>query len=164
VRINRNYRPLQVFLDLFAVFLLYVFFYSFIRGFFRDVAAFNAIITASGSEKLRINPYPVVIWAGLAVILCIATFILPFIFVKKTDYSQKQYDIWVYAVQLIRITGLVTLMCIMGEHMHILYKPVESNPTSVLMGIIMIIIIVRFTKHRIRLLEKAKKKYTITED
>jgi len=164
MKIKRNYRPLQVFLDFFALFLLYVFFYSFIRGFIIEVLNYNYYIKAAGAEHLRLNPYPVIVWAVIAVIVCAVSAVLPFVFAKRTKFSQKQYDLWVYAVLLIRIVLLVMLMSLMGEHMHKIYEPVESNPLSVLIGAVLIIIIVRITVHRIKLLTPAKKRRGIVED
>lgn len=164
MKIKRNYRPLQIALDIFALLLAYVFFFSFIRSFFREVADYNGIIRAAGGERLQINPYPVLIWAVLAAVVCAVTAAAPFIFAKKTKLSQKQYDIWVYGVLLIRAVALVVLMNLMCEHMHVIYKPVESNPTSVLIGVVLIIIIVRITKSRIKLLAPPKKQRRITED
>jgi len=162
-KIRRNYRPLQIVLDVFALFLLYLFFYSFIRSFLADVAYFNSKNYAT--EGRLFNPDPVKIWAVPAVLVFAAPFVLPFVYAKKTALSQKQYDLWVYAVMLIRLDLLVTLMCVMGEHMHILCPPAaESNPVSVLIGVVLFIIILRIMKRKIDRLEPVKKRRSITED
>jgi len=165
MNVKRHYTPIQIGLDLFSLFLLYVFFYSQIRGFISTVLYFNTSIKADGAEKLQANPYPIIIWAGIALVVCVITFIAPFVFAKKTKLTQKQYDLWVNAVLLIRAAALVVLMNLMAEHMHVICPSlVKSNPLSVLIGVVLIIIIVRITKHRIKLLTPEKKRRRITED
>jgi hypothetical protein len=135
-----------------------LFFYSQIRGFIIAVNDFNAKIVADNAEEIRVNPYPVIVWGVLALAVFAAGIVLPFAFRKVTKLSQKQYDLWVFGVLLVRILVLVGLLNLMGEHMHVIHPMAGSNPLSLLTNAALTVIAVLFTKYRIKLLEPKKEK------
>jgi len=153
---KRNYQFMQFILDLFALFILYLIVIGIIDDIYKVFEYNRNVLRAN--EALHGNPYPLIIWGVIAVAIYIAGIILPFTFKAKTKYTQKQYDMWVYCVLLIRILSFIMLIFIMGIHLDLIMRiPDSVLNTRTLFEIVgcavLITVLVRFTKIRIRAAE-----------
>ena len=168
MKVKRNYQFVQFLLDFFAMFQMYLIAVCIIDAFDKMKIFNEAVIRAAGGEVAEANPEPLIIWAVLSLVVFVAALILPFVFAKRTKFNQRQFNMWVYAVYLIRILAL--LVVFFGLHIHISY--ITHNPKSlldfsVLATIVFAIVIVKFTQIRIRAAEPQKqetKKREIVED
>jgi hypothetical protein len=154
----------QFLLDLFALFLLYLII-SVTISTIGDVFEFNRQFVAG--DELAANPYPLIVWSVAGLLVFAAGVVMPLVFRHMTKMRQKQYDMWVYAVLLIRILGFMTLFELMGIHLNVIMKQPESLfNLTLLMNLVLIVFIVRFTKIRIKAAEPAEshKKRRILED
>jgi len=92
---KRNYQFVQFLLDGFALFQIYLI-AACIIDIFHKIHIFNEeVILASYhgvEDMLKINPNSVIIWGVLAVIVFLFATILPLVFVRKTKYTQKQFN------------------------------------------------------------------------
>jgi uncharacterized membrane protein len=115
------------------------------------------------------NPYPLIVWGVGALLVFIAGFVLPFIYKNKTKLRQIQFDMWVYAVYLIRILVLMVLYDLMGKHfnyIHLMMMPENLFSFQLFGSIVLIAILIRFTQIRIKAAQpkEIEKKRTIVED
>jgi uncharacterized membrane protein len=166
---KRNYQFVQFLLDIFGVFLLYLVTIAIVEDIVR-ILRFNEQIRVEGAigEAAKANPYPLIVWGVLALLIYVAGIVLPLIYVRKTRFSQKQFDMWVYAVLLIRVLALITVFELMAKHIgYIMRAPESLFSLTILMNVVLIAILVRFTQFRIRKAEPQKEgkiKITFTED
>ena len=160
-RPKRNYQFLQFILDIFALFMLYL----IVRGIVEDIYAVferNQNVFRA-NEELHGNPYPLIVWAVVALLVYIAGIVLPFVYKNRTKYTQKQYDIWVYGVLLTRVLVYVLILFVTAIHLDvILRKPDSIFNLQVLYEVVgcavLIAGIVRFTQIRIRAAEPKTEK------
>ncbi|MDR0223072.1 MAG: hypothetical protein LBI38_06030 [Oscillospiraceae bacterium] len=157
MKIKRNYQLLQFLLDCAALFMLYLFAASII-DFFSLTGKLNGYMVAPDAEKIKLNPYPVIVWGAVAFLVFAAGVVAPFAYKKKTKMSQKQYDLWVYAVLTARIPALIVVFDLMGRHANHIMRVRESVFSfPVLAGAVLIFFIANFAKGRIKLLERETK-------
>ena len=167
---KRNYQFVQFLLDFFALLLLYINISVPISEIGFDLA-FNAnVVVARGAEEVLRNPYLILIWSAAAVLIFAAGIIMPLVFRRKTKLNQKQYDMWVYAVMLVRILAMIIVFEIMAKHLSYisLRYPTEGVVSfKILSSLVLIAILVRFTQIRIKAAEPKKTeepKRAFTED
>ena len=164
---KRNYQFVQFLLDLFSLFLLYLHISVTISSI-AAIAEFNRKMIANGAEFIKINPYPIIIWAAIALLVFITGMILPLIFKTKTKMNQKQFDMWVYAVMLIRLLVLIVLFDFHEKHLEFIVQQSKNLFSfSVIATIILTVIIIKFTQIRIKAAkpkQQETKKRVITED
>jgi uncharacterized membrane protein len=169
VSIRRNYRFVQFLLDLFSLFLVYSHISITVSEIALDLAN-NSLIRAEGLELIQVNPYPIIIWAVVAFLIFAAGIVLPFLFKSRTQLTQKQYDMWVYAVSLIRILALLIVFEIAVKHLKFISLRYEAESLfsfRFLTAGVLIAFLVRFTQVRIKLAapkETEKEKRTITDN
>ncbi|MCL2634411.1 MAG: hypothetical protein FWD34_07870 [Oscillospiraceae bacterium] len=167
MKLKRNYQIVQFLLDCFSAVQLYLLVRSIIE-FIIAVTLFNVTsVKVVGGEVAYAEPYPIITWGILGIIVYLASIILPLIFKIKTKFSQKQFNMWVYAVLLIRIPVLLMLTEITGKHAsYILRNPESIFSFQIIADIFLIIIIIIFTRHRIKAAKPVKKtnKREIVED
>jgi uncharacterized membrane protein len=150
MKLKRNYQFVQCLLDFFALFVLYLF-YAAITDAIEKILSFNRQITAEGAELIHANPYPIIIWGVLAFMVFAAGVALPFIFKNKTKLDQRQFDMWVYGVYLIRVLVLISILEIMGKHLNIIMHARESLFSfQITASVVLIVFLVKFTQLRIR--------------
>ncbi|MCL2071421.1 MAG: hypothetical protein FWH07_04200 [Oscillospiraceae bacterium] len=163
MRIKRNYQFVQFLLDFFALFEIYIIAVCII-DIFAAVKFNSGLIRAEGGEVIQMYPNPVIIWGILAVIVFLVAFILPFLYCKRTKLNQKQYDMWVYAVYLIRILALLIVFYMLEIHASFIkYNPRSIFDLGILTSAVLIAIIVRFTQIRIKTAETKKEKRNLEE-
>jgi hypothetical protein len=153
---KRNYQFVQFLLDLFALLMLYLVIASIIYDI-GEILEYNKKYMPA-SDELHGNPYPLIVWGVFAVLVYIAGIVLPFVYRARTRLTQKQFDMWVYAVLLIRILAYVMLFFIMGVHFDLIMRRPDSVISSqtifeILGSAVLIIVLVRFTQIRIRAAE-----------
>jgi hypothetical protein len=155
-RPKRNYQFVQFLLDFFALFMLYL----IVMGIIHDINAvfeYNRDVLRA-NDSLHGNPYPLITWGVIAVMIYAAGIILPFVIRNKTKLNQKQYDMLIYAVLLVRILGFVLIIFMMAIHLDlIMRKPNSLLNAQTLFEVIgcavLIAVLVRFTQIRIKAAE-----------
>jgi hypothetical protein len=174
VGVRRNYQFVQFLVDLFGLFLLYLVVMAIIDDTFKLLRFNNLIRATCGGERIgcecvttgvcelteaaKANPYPLIVWGVLALLIFVAGIVLPLVYKKRTKLNQKQYDMWVYAVLLIRILLLITVFEFMTIHLKFITRqPDGIFSLNILMNAVLIAILVRFTQFRIRKAETKKK-------
>jgi uncharacterized membrane protein len=146
---KRNYQFVQILLDFFALAQLYLI-VACIVDVFEQLQYFNKMAQTI-NEQFNINPLPIIVWGVLAGLVFTATIITPLIYKNKTKLNQKQFDIWVYAVYLIRVLLLLIIFYLLDTHFNILIKEATNIfSVQILLSVVLIVIIIRFTQIRIR--------------
>lgn len=170
ISVKRNYRFLQFLMELFALFQLYIMFACIIDIFNLTNQINAAFEKHGGGEIATLNPVPSVIWGVLSVIVFAAAVVLPFLYARKTKLNQKQFDMWVYAVYMLRVVILLILFYMLDIHARFIrHETVElSNiiDIGILTSVVLAVIIVRFTQIRIKKAAEPEKvdKREFTED
>jgi uncharacterized membrane protein len=168
---KRNYQFVQFLLDFFGVCQLFLVAVSIIDSIDKSLEFNRQAVKLHGEQVGQLNPYPLIVWGIVAVLVYAAGIIIPFIFKNKTRYNQKQYDMWVYAMLLIRVLAIVMVTYLVGIHHDFLIRrfgDILSFQTlfRVMGSAILVAVLVRFTKIRIDAAEPKtqEKKRTIMED
>ena len=165
--VKRNYQFLQFLLDLFSLFMVYLIL-ACVLDVFKLANAINTdMIRASGGEAAKVVPTPIVIWGILALVVLACGVILPFWFIKRTKLNQKQFNMWVYAVYLVRILSLLIVFYGLDIHASfIVREPKSVIDFSVITSFVLIAILIKVTQIRIRAAEpkKLQEKREFVED
>jgi hypothetical protein len=151
MKIKRNYQFIQFLLDGFALFQLYLI-AACIADIFKRIRVINeAMVRVPGSEAVKMNPNPVVIWGILSAIIFVGCIILPFVTARKTKMNQKQHDYFIYGVYLIRVLALLIIFYALDIHLSfVTYSPKSLFSIQILATAVLIVIIIRFTQIRIK--------------
>ncbi|MCL1881742.1 MAG: hypothetical protein FWF76_06145 [Oscillospiraceae bacterium] len=163
---KRNYQFVQFLLDLFGLFMLYLVIMAIIDDIVQIYSFNEQIRITEHADRITANPYPMIVWGVLALLIYVAGIVLPLIYAKKTELNQRQFDIWVYAVLLIRILAFVSIFELMSIHLSFIMRNPEFR-IHALMHFVLMGIIITFTRIRIRAAatkSKGKMKITFTED
>ena len=152
-RPKRNYQFIQFILDLFALFLLYILIAGTVDAV-GNILMFNREVLRA-TDEFNMNPYPLIVWSVLGLLVYVSGFVIPLIYKNKSKLNQRQYDMWVYAVLLIRIVVIVQITCLLGVHKDIIMRVPNSvfnmqTLFEISSGAVLIAILVRFTQIRIR--------------
>jgi len=168
-KLKRNYRFMQFLLDLFGAFQLYLVISAIVDDISRIHNTFNAQIRVANehAEQILAVPEPLIAWGVIGLLVYLAGIIMPLIYVRKSRLNQKQFDMWVYGALAIRMLVFMIVYNLMTLHLNFIMRAPLDFRLELLMHIVLIVIIVRFTQFRIR---KAQPKsegsmtYTFTED
>jgi uncharacterized membrane protein len=159
---KRNYQFVQFLLDVFGVFTLYLVAISVITGISETIEH-----PVNRQGMVIRNPYTFIVWGGVGLIIYLAGIIVPIVFAKRTKLNQKQFDMWVYAVLLVRMLVMFSLFNFMSIHISFIMRNPQVFDPYILLNAVLIAIIIRFTQFRIRKAEPKKEgtiKITFTED
>lgn len=187
MKLKRNYKFLQFALDLGSLYQLYL-----IASFIIDVYVRAAVINdyAVATDDKLVFPEMFVLYGVVAGVVFLYMTLMPLMFLHRYNtnlvapkipkiyrgdqplfprkkWTQLQFDIWVYGVYMTRTLLLMTIFYLLDFRYQKMFEQSESLvSTQVLLNILLIIVIVRFTGARIKAAEPKKEGSTriIMED
>lgn len=172
-KVKRNYLISQMVVDAFSVIMLVTIFSCTIA--FRDeVLSFNSSVSSEGSiaADLAVSWEWNIIWFILAILITGFSLLLiyrpkklPKKYVITEETAQKYSDIYITAVTCARIPVLLAVFEGMYIHQNLIL-PINKDLFSlqIPLDILVTVIIIRFSIHRVRALQPVKEKsHEITE-
>lgn len=160
IKVKRNYLIAQMVIDALSVLLLLVIFECTL-AFADEISEQNKLIVSSGNTSVLVAWQWNLIWLILGVLFTAFTLFL--IYRKKElpkkykineKNAQKYNDIFITAVSCIRIPVLLAFFDMMYIHqMNMKFQSESLFSVQVLMDIVLIVIIIRFSIHRIHGIE-----------
>lgn len=163
-KVKRNYSIPQMVLDVFSVMILVVIVQCFV-AFTEEIAYYNSILNRRIEEETVITDMtltwlPAIIWLICAVaVIAVSLFFqyrkkkLPKKYVINAENVQKYNDIYQTAVSCIRIIALLAVFEFLYLHSQFILGFTEWFSLQIILDILLIIIIVQFSKHRVRAIQ-----------
>lgn len=162
-KIKRNYQIIQMVVDAFAVILLVVIVQCTL-AFREQVLSRNELIQGSSSAidtSMLVSWVPNIVWAILAIVFVgVSIFFtfknrnLPKKYKINKENAQKYSDIVITAITCIRIPVLLGIFDMMYIHQQrMMYQNESLFSLQVLLDALLIVIIIRFSMHRVRAIE-----------
>lgn len=160
IKVKRNYLIAQMVVDAVAVILLVVIFECTL-SFGEFIDSQNALIEAAGTEaKLIVWQWNLVWFIAAVLVTLFSLFLtyknrkLPAKYRINSKNAQKYNDIIITAISCIRIPVLLAIFDMMYIHQKLMtYQNDSLFSVQILLDIVLTVIIIRFSIHRIRAIE-----------
>lgn len=173
IKVKRNYRISQMVLDTVALIIFIVIiqctfsFGAFIDGQNKLIHSVNNEITSLVVWQWNL----IWIFVGVGVIAASMLMIylprkMPKKYIVNNENAQKYSDIVITAISCVRIPALLAVFECMCIHQSVMVGQYNVFTLQIPLDIIVILIIIRFSLHRVRLIqpEKEEKVITLKED
>lgn len=173
-KVKRNYLIAQMVLDAVAVIIMIVICQG-VFAFGDFIEEKNALIHSSNNEVTGLVVWQWnIVWIVIAAVVIIASLLMIYLpkkmpkkYIVNESNVQKYSDIVITAITCVRIPALLAVfegMCIHQSVMRRMYEGIFT--LQIPLDILLAVIIIRFSIHRVRIIqpEKEEKKITLKEN